>query len=206
MMKKLLTIVCGLALLASVGCGLSKPKAVDVPAYDPGKISSKAMELYDTNKDGKLDADELKACPGMLFSLKGPKSIDTNGDGAIDANEIKARIQAWIDMKVGLTCPIVKFVDKKGKVSKDVFGKNVTLTPDPVHEGMLKATTPIAVDENGQCSPSTPDNIDNLSGMSYGFYTISIDGTSYSNLGVEIFDGAKEDDVDSFQIILSKGK
>ena len=65
-MKKLLMIVCGLALLASVGCGLSKPKAVDVPPYDPGKIASKAMELYDTNKDSKLDADELKACPGML--------------------------------------------------------------------------------------------------------------------------------------------
>ena len=57
--------------------------------------------------------------PGDAFSLKGPKSIDTNGDGAIDANEIKARIQAWIDMKVGLTCPIVKFVDKKGKAAKE---------------------------------------------------------------------------------------
>ena len=205
-MKKVLLIVCGLALLASVGCGLSKPKAVDVPPYNPGKIASKSMELYDKNGDKKLDAEELKEFPGMLFSLKGPKSIDTNSDGMIDESEIQTRIQGWIDMKVGLTCPILKFVDKKGKVAKDVVGKNVVLTPDPVHEGMLKTTTAIAVDENGQCSPSTPDNLDNLSGMSYGFYTISIDGTSYKNLGVEIYDGAKEDDVDSFQIILSKGK
>lgn len=202
-MKKVLMIVCGLALLTSVGC-LTKPKAVDVPPYNPGQIASKAMELYDTNKDGKLDADELKACPGMLFSLKGPKSIDTNSDGMIDSGEIQARIQAWIDMKVGLTCPIVKFVDKKGKVPKDVIGKNVVLTPDPLHEGLLKATTPIAIDENGQCSPSTPDNIDNLSGMSYGFFTIKIEGTSYDNLGVEIFDGAKEEDTDSFKIELKK--
>ncbi len=206
MMKKVLMIVCGLALLASVGCGMSKPKAVDVPPYNPGKIASKSMELYDKNGDKKLDADELKEFPGMLFSLKGPKSIDTNSDGMIDESEIQARIQAWIDMKVGLTCPIVKFVDKKGKVAKEVFGKNVVLTPDPVHEGMLKTTEPIAVDDNGQCSPSTAGNLDNLSGMSYGFYTVSIDGTPYKNLGVEIFDGAKEDDVDSFQIILSKGK
>ncbi len=205
-MKKVLMIVCGLALLASVGCGMSKPKAVDVPPYNPGKIAAKSMELYDKNGDKKLDADELKEFPGMLFSLKGPKSIDTNSDGMIDESEIQARIQAWIDMKVGLTCPIVKFVDKKGKVAKEVFGKNVVLTPDPVHEGMLKTTEPIAVDDNGQCSPSTAGNLDNLSGMSYGFYTVSIDGTPYKNLGVEIFDGAKEDDVDSFQIILSKGK
>lgn len=206
MMKKVLMIVCGLALLASVGCGMSKPKAVDVPPYNPGKIASKSMELYDKNGDKKLDAEELKEFPGMLFSLKGPKSIDTNSDGMIDEGEIQARIQAWIDMKVGLTCPIVKFVDKKGKPAKEVFGKNVVLTPDAVHEGMLKTTEPIAVDENGQCSPSTAGNLDNLSGMSYGFYTVSIDGTPYKNLGVEIFDGAKEDDVDSFQIILSKGK
>ena len=107
-------------------------------------------------------------------------------------------------MKVGLTCPIVKFVDKKGKVAKDVVGKNVVLTPDALHEGMLKTTEAIAVDENGQCSPSTAGNIDNLSGMTYGFYTVTIDGTTYKNLGVEIFDGAKEDDVDSFQIELKK--
>jgi len=205
-MKKALMIVCGLALLISVGCGPSKPKAVDVPPYDPGTIASKAMELYDTNKDGKLDADELKACPGMLFSLKGAKSIDTNSDGAIDASEIQARIQAWIDMKVGLTCPIVKFLDKKGKVVKDSIGKNVILTPDALHDGMLKTTEPIAIDENGQCSPSTAGNLDNLSGMSYGFYTITIEGTPYKNLGVEIFDGAKEDDIDSFIIELKKGK
>ncbi len=205
-MKKVLLIVCGFALLASIGCGLSKPKAVDVPPYDPGKISAKAMELYDKNGDKKLDADELKACPGMLFSLKGPKSMDTNSDGAIDDSEIKTRIQGWIDMKVGLTCPIVKFVDNKGKTPKDVIGKEVVLTPDPLHDGMLKTTEPIKIDENGQCSPSTAGNIDNLSGMSYGFYTITINGASYKDLGVEIFDGAKEDDTDSFKIELKKGK
>lgn len=196
-------LLCGLAILVTMGCGSGKPAPVIGPAYDPGTISSKAMELYDKDGDGKLSADELKACPSMLYSLK---SIDSNADGSIDANEIKARIQAWIDMKVALTCPIVKFQAKNGKLAKDVIGKNVTLTPDPMMGDLLKTTDPIAVDENGQCNPSTPGNQDGLGGMSYGFYNVKIDGAKYDNLGVEIFDGAKEDDTDAFIIELKKGK
>lgn len=202
-MKKFLMLTCSVALLSSIGCGPSKPPAVIAPPFDPGAISSKALELYDADKDGKLSAEELKAAPSILFSLK---SIDTNGDGAIDASEMKARIQGWIDMKVALTCPIVKFVDKKGKCPKDVVGKNVTLTPDPVMGNILKATTPIPLDDNGQCNPTTPDNQDGLGGMAYGFYNIAIEGTKYSDIGVEIYDGAKDSDQDSFVVELKKGK
>lgn len=202
-MKKTLMLLCALTILVSVGCGPSKPAAVIAPPYNPAGIASKAMELYDANGDKKLDADELKKCPSMLYSLKG---IDTNGDGALDASEISTRIQGWIDMKVALTCPIVKFQKKGGKPANEVVGKMVTLTPDPVMGDMLKTTDPIAVDENCQCNPSTPGNQENLGGMAYGFYNVKIDGTSYDNLGVEIFDGAKEDDTDAFIIELKKGK
>ena len=205
-MKKVLMIVCGFALLLSVGCLTSKPKAVKVPPYDPGKIAANAMKLYDKDGDKKLSADELKASPGLLYSLKCGKSIDTDGDGKISENEIKERIQAWLDAKVGLSCPMLKFVDSKGNPVTDMKDKKVVLSPDPVHEG-LKETTPIAIDENAQCSPSTPDNMDNLSGMPFGFYTIKFDENDkvpYKNLGVEIFDGAKEDDADSFKIELKK--
>ncbi len=201
-MKKTLMFLIAIAAFVSVGCGPSKPAAVIAPSYNPSGIASKAMELYDANGDKKLDADELKKAPSMLYSLKG---IDTNGDGALDAQEIAARIQAWIDMKVALTCPIVKF-QKKGKAANDVVGKMVTLTPDPMMGDMLKTTDPIAVDENCQCNPSTPGNQENLGGMAYGFYNVKIDGTSYDNLGVEIFDGAKADDTDAFIIELKKGK
>lgn len=182
---------------------ISKVKtAVEIQPFNPVAISRKAMELYDSNEDGKLNANELESCSGMLFSLKGPKSIDTNSDGMIDESEIQARIQAWIDMQVRLTCPILKFVDQEGNVAEEVIGKKVVLTPDPVHEGMLKETEPIEIDEKGECSPSTLGNIDDLFGMAYGFYTITIEGTPYKNLGVEIFDGAKGYDEDSFIIEL----
>ncbi|MDO4627686.1 MAG: EF-hand domain-containing protein [Planctomycetia bacterium] len=201
MMKKVLMLLCSVALLTTVGCGPSKPDAVIAPPYNPDSVASKAMELYDKDGDKKLSADELKACPSMLWSLK---SIDTDGDGAISDAEIKARIQGWIDMKVALTCPIVKFQLKNGKVAKDVIGKNVVLTPDPMMGELLKTSDPIAIDDNCQCSPSTPGNQDNLGGMSYGFYNIKIDGTNYSNLGVEIYDGAKSSDMDSFVVELPK--
>lgn len=205
-MKKIVFLLGSTVLAATIGCGPSKPDAVIAPPFDPGQISSAAMSNYDKNSDGKIDEEELKASPALSFSATGPNGIDTDADGAISKAELEARIQAWIDMKVALTCPILKFQDKKGKAPKDVVGKNVTLTPDPMMGDILKTTTPIAIDENGQCSPSTPDNQDGLGGMSYGFYSISIEGSKYSNLGVEIFDGAKASDMDSFIIELKKGK
>jgi len=42
--------------------------------------------------------------------------------------------------------------------------------------------------------------------MPYGFYNIEIEGTSYKNLGIEVFDDAKDIDMDSFIITLKKGK
>lgn len=184
---------------------ISKVKtAVVIPPFDPVAISKKAMELYDSNGDEQLDAVELEACPGMLFSLKSPKSIDTNSNGMIDESEIQARIQAWIDMQVGITCPSVKFIDSQGKIPYDVIGKRVILTPDPVHEGILKTTIPVIIDEKGECLPTTPGNIDGLIGLSYGFYTITIENTPYKNLGVEIYDGAKEEESYSFNIKLKK--
>ncbi len=203
-MKKITMIFCGLALLVSVGCGPSKPDPVLIPPFDPGAIASKAMELYDKNGDKKLDADELKAAPSIAYSAK---SIDTDGDGAVSEAEISTRVQAWIERKVGLTCPNLKFEDKSHKLPKDCKDKNVVLTPDPVMCGIItKATTPIPIGDNGQCNPTTPDNQENLSGMPYGFYNIEIEGTSYKNLGVEIFDDAKDIDMDSFIITLKKGK
>ncbi|MBP3694746.1 MAG: hypothetical protein J6J31_09990 [Thermoguttaceae bacterium] len=200
-MKKITMIFCGLVLLVSVGCGPSKPPAVIAPSFDPAAIAAKSMELYDKNGDKKLDAEELKATPAIAFSAK---TIDTDGDGAISEAEISARIQGWIDMKVALTCPIVKFVDKSGKTPKDVRGKSAVLTPDPVMGGILKTSDPAQIDDNGQCNPSTPGNQDNLGGMAYGFYSVEIQGSKYKNLGVEIYDGAKETDMDSFVITVKK--
>ncbi len=185
MMKKVWLLLCSVAFLTAVGCGPSKPDAVIAPSYSPDSIALKAMELYDKDGDKKLSANELKACPSMLWSLK---SIDTDGDGAISDAEIRARIQGWIDRKVALTCPTVEFQLKSGKVAQDTVGKNVVLTPDPMMGDLLKASKPAIIDDYGRCYPSSPENQDNLDGMSYGFYNISIEGVSYSNLGVEIFD------------------
>ena len=45
-----------------MGCGNSVPPRV-LPDLPDASAASKAMELYDTNHDGFLDAKELEKCP-----------------------------------------------------------------------------------------------------------------------------------------------
>src|SRR5437016_2611538 len=55
-----------LVILASsaVGCS-SGATPVPVPRYDPDGMAHAAMEEYDKNRDGKLDAAELERCPAL---------------------------------------------------------------------------------------------------------------------------------------------
>jgi hypothetical protein len=58
-----------------------KPKAPDGPeGFAPPLFA--LMEALDTNKDGKLSADEIKAAPQSL------KKLDRNKDGKLSAEEI----------------------------------------------------------------------------------------------------------------------
>ena len=43
--------------LLAVACS---SKRIDVPSLDPREVAAKAMDEYDVNKDGFLDAEELK--------------------------------------------------------------------------------------------------------------------------------------------------
>jgi len=74
----------GAALLVVAGCS-GRPSRVypDAVASD---APQKAMDLYDTDKDGFIDGAELDKVPGLKAALK---QVDTNGDGKIDAEEAK---------------------------------------------------------------------------------------------------------------------
>ena len=63
---------------------------------------SKAMEMYDTNKDGFLDAKELEQVPGLKAALK---QVDTDHDGKVSQQEIASRIKNWAeDRSHGCRC------------------------------------------------------------------------------------------------------
>jgi len=92
------------ALAALVLLGLSScrygPAAVQQPGIDASAAGSDAMELYDTNGDGKVAGDELAKAPALKAALA---RLDTNKDGSVDASEVTARINVWQEMRTART-------------------------------------------------------------------------------------------------------
>ena len=90
---------CALAvvLLIVAGCSHS-PSRIVAPSISASGAAAKAMELYDTNHDGKISGAELDACPALKAGLE---KIDTNGEGTITAEKLTARIKAWQESNIG---------------------------------------------------------------------------------------------------------
>ena len=75
------------------------PSRLRVVAELPdASAAGKAMELYDTNHDGFLDAKELEKTPGLKAAIK---QIGTGKEGRISEQEIADRIKMWADSRVG---------------------------------------------------------------------------------------------------------
>lgn len=77
------------------GSGTAKQAEID-----PAGAGKAAIEQYDKNGDGVISGAELDAAPALKAALS---RLDTNGDKGVSADEIAARIQAWKDMRTGLT-------------------------------------------------------------------------------------------------------
>ena len=177
MMKRFAIGIACLMLVLSVGCGKSKPKRVEGPAVDPESAAAKAMELYDTDKNGKIEKTELDATPALKYALS---YMDKNADGGLDKAEIANQMKLWVESKIGLTTPALRFVAKGNKPAK---GTKATLTPEAFLPGLKTAEGTIT---KGACAPSSAGNVDGLPGMTYGFYTITIDAYPNKKWGVEI--------------------
>jgi hypothetical protein len=57
------------------------------------------MKDYDKDGDGFIAGSELEASPGIKAAMA---TIDTNKDGKVTADEIAARIEAWQATKIGI--------------------------------------------------------------------------------------------------------
>ena len=63
------------------------------------------MDQLDADKNGKLDTEELKNCPGLQRSRK---EIDSDNDGAISSSELQKRMQDYIREQIALNnTPII---------------------------------------------------------------------------------------------------
>jgi hypothetical protein len=138
-----------LSLAFYVGCD-SPPPRVYGPPFSPSAEAAKAMELYDTNKDGKIAGDELNACPGIKAALK---VIGTTKEQGVTSEQLVTRIQKWKDSRIGrtsLSCLVtrngqplanatVKFVPEK--FLDDALTEPATGKTNPT--GMAMITVPV---------------------------------------------------------------
>src|SRR4051812_30498357 len=88
-------LITTVVLLASCS---GKPGRVSPPRIDASAAAAKAVEEYDHNGDGGLDAEELTACPALLSAL--PR-YDTDHNKALSKSEIEAGIARWTKTGIG---------------------------------------------------------------------------------------------------------
>ena len=158
-------VAAGIALLAGLGCWGSVPAQVAPPGIDPA-AASKAMQEFDANKDGYLDAKELEKAPGLKAALS---KIDTNGDGKISADEINARIKVWKDSKVARMTIICRVTHN----GKPLEGATVVLEPEKFLGDQLKTASGVT-DAAGTAFPTASYEGSDTKGIAPGFYRVRI--------------------------------
>lgn len=105
-----------------VGCSHS-PSRISPPAISASSAGAEAVEMFDTNKDGKLSGAELDQCPSLKAAMA---RIDTTGQGAITAEMIADRIKVWQETKIG-RMPFNCMVLHNGQ---PLIGAEVKLVPE----------------------------------------------------------------------------
>jgi hypothetical protein len=161
----------GHAAILAVGCAVMTgcfqggPPRI-YPDKPDSHAGDRAMELYDTNKDGFLDAKELEAVPGLRAAIK---KVDTNNDGKISAAEISVRIQSWADSNIGrktLTCVVTHNGQR-------LIGATVKFVPEKFLGGDLKPAEG-TTDAHGIARLMTAGTGQATRGVSPGFYRVEI--------------------------------
>jgi hypothetical protein len=97
-------VLAGLAV--SVGCPHTPDRIYPSP-INASASGAKAIELYDTNKDGKLTGAELDKCPGLKAAIT---KVDPGKEG-VTAEAITNRIKAWQNSRLGrmsLACTVTR--------------------------------------------------------------------------------------------------
>ncbi len=149
-----------------LGCGNHVPPRV-VPDLPDPSAAHKAMELYDTNHDGFLDAKELENVPGLKAALK---QVDSNHDGKISEQEIADRIKSWADLRIGRT-EVICQVTHNGK---PLAGAKVVFVPEKFLGGTIQSGSG-TTSANGQAHVSCPYAADSaVKGLAPAFYRVEV--------------------------------
>jgi hypothetical protein len=147
--------------LVTIGCGGSVTS--QLPSYDPSFAATKALELYDGNKDQKLTADELRECPALLIGIA---RIDRNKDRTITADEIQARFEA-LKPQSDIKAIDLSITSKR----RPLGGATVTFTPEPFMGDDLQSYSGPTT-EQGRCE-LIGSQVD-LYGLPVGYYKVHV--------------------------------
>lgn len=179
-------------LLTCAGCSNSGAR-VEQPDVDPGKVAQRFIDSYDTDGDGTISNDEMKACPVLIKSIR---AYDRNSDGAVSLSELNDRITKIYQDKTALYAVSAK-VTLDGK---PLQGAHVRLVPESAFgESLRPAEGEAGKDGFAMLSMADSDMPQDLrglvKGMQTGLYRICVEHASRAlpedvrngdRLGVEI--------------------
>jgi hypothetical protein len=179
-------------LVVAAGCMRSTGR-IYPPNIDAAAAGKQAIDQFDANKDGVLDAQELEKAPGLLAGLK---RIDANADGRINADEITACIRKWQETRTGRTTISVRVK----RADAPLEGATVTLMPEKFLGTDIKTATG-TTDSHGVTIPTVPVEPGEPPGVACGFYRVEItksgvdipaEYNTATKLGAEVAPDAEE--------------
>jgi hypothetical protein len=152
-------------LLVCAGCWPGGAARIN-PKKISASASADAMQMYDTNKDGKISGEELLKCPALKAAIA---QIDPSGKGEITADMIDARIKAWKDTKLArmtVSCRVTRN-------GRPFPGATVTFVPEKFLGPEVQTATG-KTDPQGNAMLSIPTEGRQAPGMGLGFFRVVI--------------------------------
>lgn len=167
-------LLLGVAALTS--CGKGGQSVIVARQLVPEDIAKRAMELYDANSDGKVDAQEMKKSPALESAL--PR-LDADKDRAVASEEIAARFRVYQGQSDLL--PLAIQVERSNRPVADA---EVVFQPAPfMGDNLLTFRGKSDAEGNVILSPV---DVGPLPGLPLGMYDVRITGPVTLQRGCEV--------------------
>jgi hypothetical protein len=150
--------------LTSCGCSLFG-RGPNRPALNPRQSAKLALETYDTNADGGIDAQEVEQSPGLKVAFQ---RVDKDGDGTLSAEEIEKRIEYYKTAQTTILSGETR-VTLNGR--RPLSGATITFEPEEFLGSAFKACSG-TTNEQGIAYVTGHDA--DFPGIYLGFYRVRI--------------------------------
>lgn len=161
----------GVAITVLIGGCSSGPQTVKPPKINVSSAAQQALELYDTNHDGKLSQEELAKCPAVLLTLDG---YDTNHDKFVDQQEIQDHLTFLLRNGTGATQLACNIMYQ----GKPLAGAKVVFEPEPYLGSDIQTaegtTDNTGAAELGMPADKAPAALKKMKLIQYGTYKVRI--------------------------------